>query len=97
MSISQGTDFFMISTDFSTRHWVLMCPSFSSRFNWSELIPLRLWGRTLGLQTANSQFLLEGMPFRIFGGSMHYFRVPREYWEDRMLKMKACGLNTLTT
>uniref|UniRef100_A0A8B9U139 Beta-galactosidase n=1 Tax=Anas zonorhyncha TaxID=75864 RepID=A0A8B9U139_9AVES len=71
--------------------------SFSSRFNWSELIPMRLWGRTLGLQTENSQFLLEGMPFRIFGGSMHYFRVPREYWEDRMLKMKACGLNTLTT
>ncbi|XP_071883796.1 beta-galactosidase-1-like protein 2 isoform X2 [Anas platyrhynchos] len=67
------------------------------RFNWSELIPMRLWGRTLGLQTENSQFLLEGMPFRIFGGSMHYFRVPREYWEDRMLKMKACGLNTLTT
>ncbi|GAB0199833.1 beta-galactosidase-1-like protein 2 [Grus japonensis] len=72
--------------------WLLL-----RRFNWSELIPLQLWGRTLGLQTENSQFLLEGMPFRIFGGSMHYFRVPREYWEDRMLKMKACGLNTLTT
>ncbi|XP_062450666.1 beta-galactosidase-1-like protein 2 isoform X2 [Rhea pennata] len=72
--------------------WLLL-----RRFNWSELIPLRLWGRTLGLQTENSHFLLEGMPFRIFGGSVHYFRVPREYWEDRMLKMKACGLNTLTT
>uniref|UniRef100_A0A8B9Z6I3 Beta-galactosidase n=1 Tax=Buteo japonicus TaxID=224669 RepID=A0A8B9Z6I3_9AVES len=82
---------------FFTRDWMLICLSFSSRFNWSELIPLRLWGRTLGLQTENSQFILEGMPFRIFGGSMHYFRVPREYWEDRMLKMKACGLNTLTT
>uniref|UniRef100_A0A8C5J9F1 GLBL2 protein n=1 Tax=Junco hyemalis TaxID=40217 RepID=A0A8C5J9F1_JUNHY len=35
-----------------------------------------------GLQTENSEFLLEGMPFRILGGSMHYFRVPREYWED---------------
>lgn len=85
-------------TDFLTRDWwMLMGLSFSSRFNWSELIPLRLWGRTLGLQTESSQFLLEGLPFRIFGGSMHYFRVPREYWEDRMLKMKACGLNTLTT
>ncbi|CAI9624603.1 unnamed protein product, partial [Staurois parvus] len=28
---------------------------------------------------------------------MHYFRVPKEYWRDRMLKMKACGLNVLTT
>ncbi|NXV63975.1 GLBL2 protein, partial [Molothrus ater] len=70
---------------------------FSCRFNWSELTPLGLWGRTHGLQTENSEFLLEGMPFRILGGSMHYFRVPREYWEDRMLKMRACGLNTLTT
>ncbi|KAF2982747.1 hypothetical protein EK904_012142 [Melospiza melodia maxima] len=48
-------------------------------FNWSELNPLRLWGRNHGLQTENSEFLLEGMPFRILGGSMHYFRVPREY------------------
>ncbi|XP_075772516.1 beta-galactosidase-1-like protein 2 isoform X2 [Pelodiscus sinensis] len=67
------------------------------RFNWSSLIPLQLWGRTLGLQTEDSKFLLEGVPFRIFGGSMHYFRVPREYWRDRMVKMKTCGLNTLTT
>lgn len=82
---------------FLPKDWLLICLLFFSRFNWSELTPLGLWGRTLGLQTENSQFLLEGMPFRIFGGSMHYFRVPREYWEDRMLKMKACGLNTLTT
>ncbi|XP_059575794.1 beta-galactosidase-1-like protein 2 isoform X2 [Alligator mississippiensis] len=67
------------------------------RFNWSELIPPRLWGRNLGLQAESSEFLLEGMPFRIFGGSVHYFRVPKEYWQDRLIKMKACGLNTLTT
>lgn len=28
---------------------------------------------------------------------MHYPRVPRAYWRDRMRKMKAMGLNTLTT
>ncbi|XP_015274381.1 PREDICTED: beta-galactosidase-1-like protein 2 [Gekko japonicus] len=67
------------------------------RFNWSDLVPMRMWGRVLGLQAEDSQFLLEGLPFRIFGGSVHYFRVPREYWRDRLLKMKACGLNTLTT
>ncbi|CAM5121186.1 unnamed protein product [Natator depressus] len=67
------------------------------RFNWSSLVPLQLWGRTLGLQAEDSEFRLEGMPFRIFGGSMHYFRVPKEYWRDRMVKMKTCGLNTLTT
>ncbi|XP_073441067.1 beta-galactosidase-1-like protein 2 isoform X2 [Dendrobates tinctorius] len=57
----------------------------------------RMWSRHKGLQAENGQFLLEGEPLRILGGSMHYFRVPREYWKDRMMKMKACGLNTLTT
>ncbi|XP_062995190.1 beta-galactosidase-1-like protein 2 [Elgaria multicarinata webbii] len=67
------------------------------RFNLSDLVPMRLRGRVLGLQAKNSQFLLEDKPFRIFGGSMHYFRIPREYWRDRLTKLKACGLNTLTT
>jgi beta-galactosidase len=42
-------------------------------------------------------FLLDGKPFQIIAGDMHYARVPREYWRDRMRKMKAMGLNTLTT
>ena len=35
------------------------------------------------------QFLLDGKPFRILSGEMHYFRIPREYWRDRLLKLKA--------
>lgn len=27
--------------------------------------------------------------------SIHYFRVPRAYWEDRLLRLKALGLNTV--
>uniref|UniRef100_A0A4W5NM98 Uncharacterized protein n=1 Tax=Hucho hucho TaxID=62062 RepID=A0A4W5NM98_9TELE len=50
-----------------------------------------------GLRANSSQFTLEGEPFRILGGSIHYFRVPKAYWEDRLLKMRACGVNTLTT
>uniref|UniRef100_A0A8D2LJ39 Beta-galactosidase n=3 Tax=Varanus komodoensis TaxID=61221 RepID=A0A8D2LJ39_VARKO len=67
------------------------------RFNLSDILPLGLRGRSRGLQAEDSKFLLEGKPFRIFSGSVHYFRVPREYWKDRLMKMKACGLNTLTT
>ncbi|XP_006150029.1 beta-galactosidase-1-like protein 2 [Tupaia chinensis] len=67
------------------------------RLDWSALIPLWLRQRQLGLQAKGQNFMLEDSTFWIFGGSIHYFRVPKEYWRDRLLKMKACGMNTLTT
>ncbi|KAM5185790.1 beta-galactosidase-1-like protein 2 isoform 1-T1 [Callospermophilus lateralis] len=67
------------------------------RLEWSTLIPAWLRHRQLGLHTKGQHFMLEDSIFWIFGGSIHYFRVPREYWRDRLLKMRACGLNTLTT
>ena len=42
-------------------------------------------------------FLKDGKPFRYISGSFDYFRVPRFYWKDRLAKMKAAGLNALTT
>lgn len=50
---------------------------------------------TFGWQ--GKDFLLDGKPFQIISGDMHYARVPRPYWRDRMRKMKAMGLNTLIT
>jgi beta-galactosidase len=47
--------------------------------------------------TRGEHFLLDGQPFLIRSGEMHYPRVPREYWRDRMKKMRAMGLNTLCT
>ncbi len=45
----------------------------------------------------NKNFLLNGKPFKILSGAMHYFRIPREYWSDRLLKLKECGFNTVET
>uniref|UniRef100_A0A8C1YX41 Si:dkey-224e22.2 n=1 Tax=Cyprinus carpio TaxID=7962 RepID=A0A8C1YX41_CYPCA len=67
-----------------------------TRFNDSELT-LFLRDNKQGLRADSTHFTLDGAPFRILGGSIHYFRVPRAYWRDRLLKLKACGLNTLTT
>ncbi|XP_070345985.1 beta-galactosidase-1-like protein 2 isoform X2 [Equus asinus] len=67
------------------------------RLDWSNLTRPWLRRRQLGLQAKDQNFMLEDSTFWIFGGSVHYFRVPKEYWRDRLLKMKACGLNTLTT
>ena len=42
-------------------------------------------------------FELDGKPFRILTGEMHYTRIPRARWDDAMLKAKALGLNAITT
>ncbi len=42
-------------------------------------------------------FLLDGKPFQILSGEMHYARIPRDYWRDRLQKLKAMGLNTVST
>ncbi len=42
-------------------------------------------------------FLLNGKPFRVFSGEMHYNRIPPEYWKDRLIKAKAMGLSTICT
>lgn len=43
------------------------------------------------------RFLLNGEPFRVLSGAMHYFRVPEASWDDRLVKLRAMGLNTLET
>jgi beta-galactosidase len=45
----------------------------------------------------NGKFLLDGKPFQIIAGEMHYARIPREYWRARLRMAKAMGLNTVTT
>ncbi|MBE6599304.1 MAG: beta-galactosidase [Ruminococcaceae bacterium] len=48
--------------------------------------------------TYNSDsFLMDGKPYTILSGAMHYFRIPKEYWHDRLLKLKECGFNTVET
>lgn len=51
--------------------------------------------RTIAI--SNGRFLLDGRPFRFISGSMHYVRVPHEYWRDRLRMARAMGLNTICT
>ena len=44
-----------------------------------------------------SQFLMDGQPYQIIAGSMHYPRIPRAAWRERFRLAKAMGLNTITT
>lgn len=42
-------------------------------------------------------FTLDGKPFRILSGALHYFRVHPDLWADRIRKAKQMGLNTIET
>ncbi|MEI9806865.1 MAG: beta-galactosidase family protein [Bacteroidota bacterium] len=45
----------------------------------------------------DSAFLLDGKPFQMISGEIHYPRVPRQAWRQRMKMAKAMGLNTIGT
>lgn len=42
-------------------------------------------------------FRLDGRPFQILAGELHFQRIPRQYWKDRLLKARAMGLNAVAT
>ena len=42
-------------------------------------------------------FYLDGNPFQIISGAIHYFRTVPQYWRDRLEKLKAMGANTVET
>jgi hypothetical protein len=48
-------------------------------------------------QFKGEEFLLNGKPFQFIAGELHFQRIPREYWRDRLVKARAMGLNTICT
>ena len=49
------------------------------------------------LTAASGHFMLRGKAIQIISGEMHYARIPRAYWRDRLRKARAMGLNTIST
>ncbi|MGF2411046.1 glycoside hydrolase family 35 protein [Ferruginibacter sp.] len=60
-----------------------------SKHNWAQ--------QKHSFALGDSVFLLNGKPFLMISGEMHYPRVPREAWRQRMKMAKAMGLNTIGT
>lgn len=48
-------------------------------------------------EIGETDFLLDGEPYRIISGALHYFRVHPEQWRDRIRKARLMGLNTIET
>ncbi|MEW2516982.1 glycoside hydrolase family 35 protein [Actinacidiphila alni] len=49
------------------------------------------------LAVTSDGFSLDGEPFRIISGALHYFRVHPAHWQDRLRKARTMGLNTVDT
>lgn len=47
---------------------------------------------------ANTQyFTKDGKPFTPIAGELHFSRLPRARWKETLLKMRECGINTVST
>lgn len=53
--------------------------------------------KMMGTFEVKDAFYLNGKPFKIISGAIHYFRVMPQYWKDRLEKLKAMGCNTVET
>lgn len=45
----------------------------------------------------NKNFKVDGKNTFFFGGEVHYFRIPKDEWEDRIIKVKQAGGNLVST
>uniref|UniRef100_A0A3B4AE06 Uncharacterized protein n=1 Tax=Periophthalmus magnuspinnatus TaxID=409849 RepID=A0A3B4AE06_9GOBI len=51
--------------------------------------------RSFSIDYNKNCFLKDGQTFQYISGSIHYSRIPRAYWKDRLLKMYMTGLNAI--
>jgi len=49
------------------------------------------------LRITDKGFFMGDKEYKLYSGAMHYFRIHPDYWRDRLLRLKACGLNTVET
>ncbi|NWV71543.1 BGAL galactosidase, partial [Malurus elegans] len=61
----------------------------------SPLLQASPSARSFQLDYEHNCFRKDGAPFRYISGSIHYARVPRPAWRDRLLKMYMSGLSAV--
>jgi beta-galactosidase GanA len=54
-------------------------------------------GISEGLTANQPFFTLNTKNITLYSGALHYFRVPPQYWRDRLRKMRSAGLNAVET
>ena len=59
------------------------------------LAPVNAANTSGSFRVGDKTFLLNNKPFVVKAAEVHYPRIPREYWEQRIQMCKALGMNTL--
>ena len=49
------------------------------------------------VEVKNGNFVINGRDTFLFGGEIHYFRVPRQDWENRIIRAKQAGANLVSS
>ncbi|MBR8538086.1 beta-galactosidase [Carboxylicivirga sediminis] len=76
-------------------------PKFFLTFCTCLMFALLLSCTSSGVQSSRFEikegnFYLDEQPIQLICGEMHYPRIPKEYWRDRMKRAKAMGINTVS-
>ena len=58
-------------------------------------IPAQHIQKNAGFKAGDGTFLLNGKPFIVKAAELHYPRIPKEYWNQRIQMCKALGMNTI--
>ena len=67
---------------------------FPSLFALAQPVPSD--GKSHLFAAADGKFTIDGQPIEIIAGEMHPSRIPYQFWEDRIKKARAMGLNTVS-
>ncbi|WP_349408492.1 beta-galactosidase [Pseudalkalibacillus sp. SCS-8] len=49
------------------------------------------------VEMKQKKFIINGKEEFLYGGELHYYRVPKNEWEDRLIKLKEAGCNLVST
>ena len=55
----------------------------------------KTFGGTFTVDYTSHSFLKDNKPWQYISGSIHYYRIHPEYWEDRIQRVRALGLNAI--
>ncbi|HKI78085.1 MAG TPA: beta-galactosidase family protein [Ignavibacteriaceae bacterium] len=58
-----------------------------------SILSINIFSQTFSIK--DNRFLLDGKLFQLRSGEMHFQRIPHQYWQDRLQKLKAMGMNTV--